>query len=132
MFMLHKTCNAKSLSYFQLANICHNDGGYVVSTLKKKVLHLVKTNFTQIIFQQLSSIQIRVAFQMRGISLPRFSRRSRVRDSVNTSITFCLINKISVLFRFSIHRVYRSIQGCPWFSVLCAQFKIPRLKLKNI
>lgn len=118
MFMLHKTCNAKSLSYFLLENICHNVG-YEVSTLKKKVLDLVKTNFTQIIFQQLSSIQIRVAFQMRGISLPRFSRRSRVRDSVNTSITFCLINKISVLFRFSIQGLQidtrRAVHGFQYF-----------------
>lgn len=119
MFMLHKTCNAKSLSYFLLENIRHN-GGYEVSTLKKKVLDLVKTNFTQIIFQQLSSIQIRVAFQMRGISLPRFSRRSRVRDSVNTSITFCLINKISVLFRFSMHGLQIDTRLSVVFTTLCA------------
>lgn len=95
------------------------NGGYELSTLKKKVLDLVKTNFTQIIFQQLSSIQIRVAFQMRGISLPRFSRRSRVRDSVNTSITFCLINKISVLFRFSIQGLQIDTRLSMVFSTLC-------------
>lgn len=92
------------------------NGGYELSTLKKKVLDLVKTNFTQIIFQQLSSIQIRVAFQMRGISLPRFSRRSRVRDSVNTSITFCLINKISVsFFHTGFTDRYKAVHGFQYF-----------------